>query len=248
MGGTCDVRDRDAHLTIEQRRLTLIEPVFPPVPDLPVRGRPQGSHAGFGSRLRRERERRRIPLASIAANTKISLTLLQGLERGDVSRWPSGIFRRSFIRAYAESVGLDADVVAREFLEHFQDPAEPPRPVSADAAPARAQRASGETGLRLTLADDGGTFTGRRILVGTRRRLMAVAWDVSLLTALGLALSLALNQFWMPLAVAMLGYYVTSILLLGNTPGVSLSAARQAPRPGGRSRPVLTSLLLSRDR
>src|SRR3982074_1039907 len=121
---------------------------------------------GFGNRLRLERERRRITLASIAANTKIGLPLLQGLERGDVSRWPSGIFRRSFIRAYAEAVGLDADAIAREFLEHFRDPAEPPRPVSADSAPAQAQRASGETGLRLTLAEDGATFTGRRFLVG----------------------------------------------------------------------------------
>ena len=63
----------------------------------------------FGARLRMERERRRITLASIAANTKIGLHLLEGLERGQVARWPSGIFRRSFIRVYAEAVGLDPD-------------------------------------------------------------------------------------------------------------------------------------------
>ncbi len=38
----------------------------------------------FGARLRMERERRRITLASIAANTKIGLHLLEGLERGQV--------------------------------------------------------------------------------------------------------------------------------------------------------------------
>jgi len=53
----------------------------------------------FCGRLRRERERRQIALASIAANTKISAGLFEGLERGDVSRWPGGIYRRSFIRA-----------------------------------------------------------------------------------------------------------------------------------------------------
>src|SRR4051812_4604904 len=76
-------------------------------------------------RLRRERERRQIPLSSISANTKISASLFEALERGDVSRWPSGIFRRSFIRAYAKAIGLDPDETAREFLEQFPDPSEP---------------------------------------------------------------------------------------------------------------------------
>src|SRR5436190_17227539 len=75
----------------------------------------------FGKRLRLERERRRITLDSIASNTKIGIALLRGLERDDVSRWPSGIFRRSFIREYAAAIGLDPDETAREFLERFPD-------------------------------------------------------------------------------------------------------------------------------
>jgi len=78
----------------------------------------------FGARLRRERERRHIALASIAENTKISASLFEALERNDVSRWPSGIFRRAFIRSYAAAIGLDADATAKEFLERFPDPAE----------------------------------------------------------------------------------------------------------------------------
>ena len=62
----------------------------------------------FGSRLRYERERRQIALKSIAESTKISVALLEGLERDDVSRWPSGIFRKSFIRSYAEAIGSRA--------------------------------------------------------------------------------------------------------------------------------------------
>jgi hypothetical protein len=77
---------------------------------------------GFGARLRHQRERRQIALASIAANTKVSLSLLEGLERDDVSRWPTGIFRRAFVRAYAHGIGLDPDVVIREFLERHPDP------------------------------------------------------------------------------------------------------------------------------
>ena len=78
----------------------------------------------FGSRLRYERERRQIALKSIAESTKINLNLLEGLERDDVSRWPSGIFRKSFIRSYAEAVGLKPDVIAREFVERYPDPLE----------------------------------------------------------------------------------------------------------------------------
>ena len=71
----------------------------------------------FGTRLRRHRERQHIDLASIAAETKIALPLLEGLEADNVSHWPSGIFRRAFIRAYAQAIGLQPDEVVREFLE-----------------------------------------------------------------------------------------------------------------------------------
>jgi cytoskeletal protein RodZ len=78
----------------------------------------------FGSRLRYERERRQIALKSIAESTKIGITLLEGLERDNVSRWPSGIFRKSFVRSYALAVGLDPDPIVREFIERYPDPLE----------------------------------------------------------------------------------------------------------------------------
>lgn len=78
----------------------------------------------FGARLRQHRERRQIPLRTIAEQTKISLSLLEGLERDDVSRWPGGLFRRAFTRAYASAVGLDPEVVVREFLTVHPDPVE----------------------------------------------------------------------------------------------------------------------------
>ena len=95
----------------------------------------------FGGRLRRERERRQIALSSITANTKISISHFEALERNDLSRWPSGIFRRAFIRAYAAGIGLDPDAITKEFLERFPDPAEP-TPVAAGEAPATAHTAS----------------------------------------------------------------------------------------------------------
>src|SRR6266571_1621198 len=76
----------------------------------------------FGARLRQQRERQQIALITIAEQTKIKLSLLDALERDDVSHWPAGIFRRAFIRAYAHAIGLEPDVVLREFLELYPDP------------------------------------------------------------------------------------------------------------------------------
>ena len=76
----------------------------------------------FGGRLRAQRERQHIALSTIAAQTKIQLALLEGLERDDVSHWPTGIFRRAFLRAYAHAIGLEPDVVLQEFLECHPDP------------------------------------------------------------------------------------------------------------------------------
>jgi hypothetical protein len=90
----------------------------------------------FGAGLRQRRERLKISLSTIAEQTKIKLSLLEGLERDDVSRWPPGIFRRAFIRDYAVAVGLDPAVVAREFLQLHPDPHELVRPVSPVAADA----------------------------------------------------------------------------------------------------------------
>lgn len=76
----------------------------------------------FGTRLRLQREEQQIPLATIAEQTKIKLSLLEGLERDDVSRWPTGIFRRSYFRAYASAIGLEPNRVLPEFQALFPDP------------------------------------------------------------------------------------------------------------------------------
>ena len=96
---------------------------------------------GLGSRLREHRLHQHVSLQTIAAETKISESLLDALERDDVSRWPAGIFRRAFVRAYAKAIRLDPDEVVREFLERHPDPLESVDAVGAVALAA----ASGET-------------------------------------------------------------------------------------------------------
>jgi transcriptional regulator with XRE-family HTH domain len=88
----------------------------------------------FGARLRQQRERQLIALSTIADQTKINQSLLEGLEQGDVSHWPCGIFRRSFVRTYAQSIGLEPEAVVREFLELYPDSIDDPavKPVVTD--------------------------------------------------------------------------------------------------------------------
>src|SRR5262249_29208597 len=88
----------------------------------------------LGARLRQRREQQQIALSTIAEQTKIKVSLLEELERDDVSHWPTGIFRPAFIRAYAPAIGLDPDVIVREFLERSPDQVEdfvPPGVLSA---------------------------------------------------------------------------------------------------------------------
>lgn len=76
----------------------------------------------FGARLRLRREEQGIALITIAKQTKIKQSLLEGLERDDVSEWPSGLYRRAFVRAYARAIDFDPDVVLREFQEVHPEP------------------------------------------------------------------------------------------------------------------------------
>jgi transcriptional regulator with XRE-family HTH domain len=121
----------------------------------------------FGARLRQQREERQITLATIAEQTKIKQSLLEALERDDVSRWPSGIFRRAFVRAYAHTVGLQPDIVVREFLEHHPDPVE-------EVATAVAEGGDGAppaNGLRQLVDAAVGSFS--RLRLGTLERRIA---------------------------------------------------------------------------
>jgi cytoskeletal protein RodZ len=74
----------------------------------------------LGTYLRAERERRDLSLRTISESTKVSLPLLEGLESDDISRWPGGIFRRAFVRSYAEAVGLNPDDVYRRFERQYK--------------------------------------------------------------------------------------------------------------------------------
>jgi hypothetical protein len=211
----------------------------------------------FGRRLQREREIRQVTVESIAAQTKIRASLFEELERDDASRWPSGIFRRSFIKAYAEAIGVDVEATVREFLECFPDPANAPAPELPDSAICAVPPPSPEppkrigpgahrgeftpAALRLTLVETGLPFSGGRLLADVSRRWSAAVWDLGSILALALTSFVIVGSFWRPFGVVALCYYVGGILLLGNSPGVCLFAPRPADGGTNASRPPRVS-------
>jgi transcriptional regulator with XRE-family HTH domain len=190
----------------------------------------------FGARLRAERQRRQISIATIAETTKILGALLEGVENDDVSRWPTGLYRRSFMRADAHAIGLDPEATVKEFLERFPDPetTTPPTEASSfvvvpDAGPPPLR--SSRRGWRIGAPKSGIWFAPGTLVQGFGSRCLAVGVDWFVLSVTGLALFAALGMFWAPLSVAAAAYYSASILFLGNTPGVSLFARLSSADP-----------------
>lgn len=73
----------------------------------------------FGPNLRRIRIQRGITLERLAADTKVAVDLWDGLEHNDFSRWPSGIFARSYVREYARYIGVDPESTVDDFCRWF---------------------------------------------------------------------------------------------------------------------------------
>ena len=82
----------------------------------------------FGGKLRQAREGKGISLRQIAASTKISVAVLEALERNDVSKLPGGVFSRALVRSYASEIGLDPDRTLDEFRERFDADTMPEQP------------------------------------------------------------------------------------------------------------------------
>ena len=105
-----------------------------------------GGTLGMG--LRAQREERGLSLDAVAASTKIKASLLADLECGNLSRWPEGIYRRAFLRAYGDCIGL-SDLAIAELI-HQANASEYVRPRAVE----RSVADTTDTALRLTLAAD----------------------------------------------------------------------------------------------
>ncbi|MDX2267309.1 MAG: DUF4115 domain-containing protein [Bryobacter sp.] len=68
----------------------------------------------LGMRLRQEREKKEIPLQTIAAQTKIKASYLEAIEADDLAAFPGEYFYRAFVRQYASFLGLDAAAIENQ--------------------------------------------------------------------------------------------------------------------------------------
>ncbi|MCX6553320.1 MAG: helix-turn-helix domain-containing protein, partial [Acidobacteria bacterium] len=107
----------------------------------------------FGTYLRQAREKRGVSLQQVSATTKISVRVLDALERNDPRKLPGGIFSRAFVRSYAREVGLDPEVVVTQFVAAFPDEADveslPAATSSDDAVTFESHRRAAATFLKL---------------------------------------------------------------------------------------------------
>ncbi len=192
----------------------------------------------FGLRLRAARERRGLTLESLSEKTKVPVAMWEGLERNDLSTWPSGLFARSYVREYARSVGLDAEEVVEEFCRYFPQ---------GDRRRGTLIRAQAEVvDIRSQYRDETLPVEGDRRTTGpaniaqfprfasgkTGQRVLGAVADVVAVTTTGIVISQVFHVgFLATLGVVSLAYYSIGVAVIGRSPGFALASllARRIP-------------------
>src|SRR5271167_2271818 len=78
----------------------------------------------IGETLRDARMRAHIDVSEIEAKTKIRAKYLRALENEEWSLLPGPTFVKSFLRTYAQALGLDGKALVEEYRLNFEDPNE----------------------------------------------------------------------------------------------------------------------------
>jgi len=188
----------------------------------------------FCAELVAQRLRVGLTLEALASATKINAALFAQLERGDLSHWPRGIYRRAFFRDYVSAVGLPAEETMTSFLELFPDAGAPP---SAHAVVSTLRQP-----LRLTMAsDEPASWTVRPALLAAASAdglgVVALSAVVSWWTAIGFAPTLALvSLVYSLITTAMLGrslasWWLERGVLLRRDAHVRQALRAVSPRP-----------------
>lgn len=192
----------------------------------------------FGTRLRRQREQRGISLDALAAGTKVSVDLWEGLEQNDLSRWPSGVSARAFIRDYARAIGLDADGVVDEFCRHFPlADRRTTRIVEAQAELIGHEHDAGPDPLpagreRRQRPGKKTPATAAAARTHYAPRVLAAAIDLACVGALALSISLPTGVPFLTAAGAVaVVYHAASTIIAGASPGNRISAALRLYAP-----------------
>ncbi len=141
----------------------------------------------IGATLREARMRERIDVSEIEAKTKIRAKYLRALENEEWDLLPGPTFVKSFLRTYADALGLDSKALLEEYKLHYEHPRDVPelvqQPSNSAARRARARTRSGAPPPRRP-APAGGPSRGYVIAVAVVG-LVIVLLVVGLLTGGG---------------------------------------------------------------
>src|SRR6478609_7108350 len=83
----------------------------------------------IGETLRETRMRRRIDMTEVEAATKIRAKYLRALENEEWDLLPGPTFVRSFLRTYAQALGLDDKAIVDEYRLRYETPSEEHQPI-----------------------------------------------------------------------------------------------------------------------
>jgi cytoskeletal protein RodZ len=83
----------------------------------------------IGERLREARMRQKIDIAEVEAATKIRAKYLRALENEEFGLLPGNTFVKTFMRTYAEYLGLDAQLLIEEYRVDYEPRGEGEQPM-----------------------------------------------------------------------------------------------------------------------
>jgi hypothetical protein len=94
----------------------------------------------IGETLREARMRQRLDIADVEARTKIRAKYLRALENEEFGMLPGPTFVKTFLRTYAEMLGLDPHVLVEEYRAGFEREDEMEAPLGPPAVAGRDRR------------------------------------------------------------------------------------------------------------
>jgi len=94
----------------------------------------------IGETLREARMRQRLDIADVEARTKIRAKYLRALENEEFGMLPGPTFVKTFLRTYAEMLGLDPHVLVEEYRAGFERGDEMEAPLGPPAVAGRDRR------------------------------------------------------------------------------------------------------------
>jgi transcriptional regulator with XRE-family HTH domain len=178
----------------------------------------------FGPNLRRLRMQQGISIDEIAAATKVSADLWHGLEQNNLKKWPTGIYARAYVRAYALEIGADPETTVDEFCRCF--------PAGDRRAGRVVREQAALIGHDLRWKDDLAHIDNDRRAEPSDRdvphvaftkagRMIAALADAVAVVAVSAAVASILPIGWAAAGAACaFAYHAGALVALGSTPGV----------------------------